>query len=106
MASGWVKDHRSGDFLRDAADVGIAIGRKGNAANGGKVLDFHSFRHTYISNLERAGVSDGVKELLSRATAGVTERYTHRDLAQLSEVCTRMPAPEVAVIVARGKKKG
>ena len=30
-------------------------------------------------------MSDGVRELLSRATAGVTERYTHRGLSRLSE---------------------
>jgi integrase len=94
--AGWIKDHRASDFLRfDAAGTGIVIGRKGKAANGGKVLDFHSFRHTYISNLERAGVSDGMKEKLSRATAGVLERYTHHDLDRFSEASDRMEVPNV-----------
>jgi hypothetical protein len=89
---GWIKDRRAGELLRfDAASVGIVIGRKGKEANGGKVLDFHSFRRTYISNLERAGVSSSVKERLSRATAGVIERYTRRELSELTTIVGRMP---------------
>lgn len=97
VEAGWVKDRRAGEILRvDAALAGIVIGRKGKDKNGGKVLDFHSFRHTYISNLERAGVSVSTKEQLSRATAGVIERYTHRELSELTTVVERMPALDLS----------
>jgi integrase len=96
---GWIKDSRAGDFLRaDAALVGIIIGRKGKESNGGRVLDFHSLRHTYISNLERADVTDGLRGQLSRATAQVVERYTHRELGRLSEVAERLPLPDLSAL--------
>ncbi|MBA2224663.1 tyrosine-type recombinase/integrase [Thermogemmata fonticola] len=99
VPDGWIKDGRAGDFLRaDAALVGIVIGRKGKEANGGRVLDFHSFRHTYISNLERADVTDGLRGQLSRATAQVVERYTHRELGRLAEVAQRLPTPDLSAL--------
>jgi hypothetical protein len=72
------------------------IGRKGKSANGGRVLDFHSYRHTYISNLERADVSDGLLGQLSRATAQVVERYTHRELGRLADAAERLPTPDLS----------
>ena len=56
VPAGWVKDHRAADLLRlDAPGVGIVIGRKMKAANGGKVLDFHSFvTRSYRTLRERA----------------------------------------------------
>jgi integrase len=97
MPAGWIKHSRAGDFLRaDAALVGIVIGRKGKSANGGRLLDFHSYRHTYISNLERADVSDGLRGQLSRATAQVVEPYTHRELGRLAEVAERLPTPDLS----------
>lgn len=99
VPAGWIKDSRAGEFLRaDAALVGIVIGRKGKESNGGRVLDFHSFRHTYISNLERADVTDGLRGQLSRATAQVVERYTHRELGRLSEVAERLPTPDLSAL--------
>jgi integrase len=99
VPAGWIKDSRAGEFLRaDAALVGIVIGRKGKESNGGRVLDFHSFRHTYISNLERADVTDGLRGQLSRATAQEVERYTHRELGRLSEVAERLPTPDLSAL--------
>jgi integrase len=99
VPTGWIKDSRAGDFLRaDAALVGIVIGRKGKESNRGRVLDFHSFRHTYISNLERADVTDGLRGQLSRATAQVVERYTHRELGRLTEVAQRLPTPDLSAL--------
>ncbi len=72
--------------------------RKGKETNGGRVLDFHSFRHTYISNLERADVTDGLRGQLSRATAQVVERYTHRELGRLAEVAQRLPTPDLSAL--------
>lgn len=101
VEAGWIKDRRAGEILReDATKVGIVIGRKGKEANAGKVVyDFHSLRHTYISNLERAGISEGMKKQLARATAGIVERDTHRELGQLSEVAERIPTPNVSALL-------
>jgi integrase len=97
VPAGWIKDSRAADFLRaDAALAGIVIGRKGKEANGGRVLDFHSYRHTFVSNLERANVYEGLRGQLSQATAQVVERYTHRELGRLSEVAERLPTPDLS----------
>ncbi len=99
MPAGWIKDNRAGELLRaDASLVNIVIGRKGKEANGGRVLDFYSFRHTYISNLDRITISNSLKERLSRATAQVVERYTHRELGRLSEVAERLPTPDLSAL--------
>jgi integrase/recombinase XerD len=99
VEAGWIKDKRAGDLLRaDAAKIGIVIGRKGRQANGGKVLDFHSLRHTYISNVERAGVSRGTMAWLSRATPAVIGRYTHRELGELAAAVLDMPKLDLAVL--------
>lgn len=102
VATGWIRDRRGADFLRaDAAKVGIVIGRKGKAANGGRVLDFHSFRHFYISNLDRSDAGDGLKGELARATPGVAERYTHRDLTRLAAVVERLPVPDLTALTKK-----
>ena len=50
VEAGWIAGQEAGEFLRqDAAPVGVVIGRKGRDANGGRVLDFHSFRHAYVT---------------------------------------------------------
>jgi integrase len=99
VPAGWVKARCAADFLRvDARKAGIVIGREGKAANGGKVLDFHSLRHTFISNLERAGVGDGMRQQLSRATGGIVQRYTHRELDQLAAESRRLRTPDLSVL--------
>jgi len=47
--------------------------------SGGRVADFHSLRHTFISNLSRSGVSPKVAQSLARhSTIGLTmDTYTH-----------------------------
>jgi len=97
IAAGWIKDSRAGDMLRaDAGGVGIIIGRVGKEGNGGRVLDFHSLRHCHISNMDRLDIGDGLRAQLSRATAGVIERYTHREVEQLIDVARRLPTPDLS----------
>ena len=45
----------------------------------GRVVDFHSLRHTFISNLTRSGVSPKIAQALARhSTIGLTiDTYTH-----------------------------
>ncbi|MBX3399283.1 MAG: hypothetical protein KF873_11110 [Gemmataceae bacterium] len=99
VPAGWIKSRSAADFLRvDARKSGIVIGREGKAANGGRVLDFHSLRHTFISNLERVGVGDGMRQQLSRATGGIVQRYTHRELDQLAAESQRLRTPDLSVL--------
>jgi hypothetical protein len=88
-----VKGKSAGEFLRfDAAKVGIVIGRKGKEQNGG-VLDFHSFRHFYGTVCDQAGISDGLRRKLHRAsTQKLLDRYTHRELAELTAAVEELPA--------------
>lgn len=94
VEAGWVAGKEAGVMLRrDAARAGIAVGRDGKAANGGRVLDFHSFRHSYVSALDRAGLSEGLARKLARASSrAILERYTHRELAELAEAVEALPA--------------
>jgi integrase len=69
VEAGWIAGKSAGEFLRrDAAKVGIVIGREGKEANGGLVLDFHSFRHCYVTQLARAGISEELSRKLARAS--------------------------------------
>jgi hypothetical protein len=88
-----VKGKSAGEFLRyDAARVGIVIGRKGKEHNGG-VLDFHSLRHFYGTVCDRAGISDGLRRKLHRASCQkLLDRYTHRELAELTAAVEELPA--------------
>jgi integrase len=92
--AGWVAGKDAGELLRrDAARAGIAIGRAGREANGGRVLDFHSLRHSYVSALDRAGLSEGLARKLARASSrAILERYTHREFAELAEAVEALPA--------------
>ena len=57
--------------------------------------DFHANRHTFITNLERAGVSPRVAQTLARhsdirLTMGI---YTHIGLQDQTAAITSLPAP-------------
>jgi hypothetical protein len=68
------------------------IGREGREANGGAVLDFHSFRHFFTTQCDRSGTSDGLRLKLSRASCqAILTRYTHHDLAELGAAVERLP---------------
>ena len=83
--------------------MGIVIGRKGLEANGGRVLDFHSFRHSYVSALDRAGISEGLSRKLARASCrAILERYTHREFEELSAAIEGIPA----IRLERGQTDG
>jgi integrase len=59
----------------------------------GQFADFHANRHTFITNLAKAGVSPKVTQLLARhsdirLTMNV---YTHSDIAEKAEAVGRLP---------------
>ncbi len=94
VEAGWIAGQEAGEFLRqDAAPVGVVIGRKGRDANGGRVLDFHSFRHAYVTQLARAGISEELSRKLARASCrAILERYTHREFEELSAAVEGIPS--------------
>ena len=59
----------------------------------GRYADFHSLRHSYISNLARSGVHPKVAQSLARhSTITLTmDRYTHTRLEDQVEALERLP---------------
>ena len=59
----------------------------------GKVADFHSLRHTFISNLSKSGVSPKVAQSLARhSTIGLTmDTYTHLSLYDERAALDKLP---------------
>ena len=73
----------------------------------GRYADFHANRHTFITNLSRAGVSPKTTQELARhsdirLTMNV---YTHANLADKIEAVGRLPAPPANGCPANGKTK-
>jgi integrase len=66
---------------------------------GGRVFDFHSLRHQYVSNLAAAGVHPKIAQTLARhSTITLTlDRYTHVGLYDLSASVNSLPAIPVEV---------
>ncbi len=62
----------------------------------GKVADFHSLRHTYLSRLGRSGAPAKVMQMLARhSTVELTlTRYTHANLVDLAGAVAKLPALE------------
>jgi len=59
----------------------------------GEFVDFHALRHTYITNLERAGVHLEVARVLARhSSAALTSAYTHTVPTDLNDAVNRLPA--------------
>ena len=61
----------------------------------GHVADFHANRHTFITNLCRAGVAPKVAQSLARhSTITLTmDVYSHADLSEWVEAVRSLPAP-------------
>ena len=75
-------------FRRDLDAVGIPY-----RDDAGRVADFHSLRHTFISNLARGGVHPKVAQQLARhSTITLTmDRYTHTNRGQLVDALSALP---------------
>ena len=59
----------------------------------GRVFDFHAFRHQFISNLARSGVSPKEAQALARhSTITLTrDRYTHLSVLDIATAMERLP---------------
>ncbi len=86
----------------DLADAGIVY-----RDSAGRVADFHALRHTYVSNLARAGVHPKLAQQLARhSTIALTmDRYTHTMAGELADAVNAVPyvpdSNESAAAVAR-----
>ena len=75
-------------FRCDLEDAGITY-----RDDAGRVADFHSLRHTFISNLARGGVHPKVAQTLARhSTITLTmDRYSHTTRGQLADALSKLP---------------
>ena len=71
---------------------------------GGRVLDFHSLRHTFITDLAAANVPAKVAQELARhSTVTLTlDVYTHVEAARLAEAVAKLPDAAAATGAASG----
>jgi integrase len=64
----------------------------------GRRLDYHALRHTFSTNLSRAGASRSTKKKLMRhAGRDITDGYTHAELAEMSDALEKIALPTSVV---------
>ena len=82
MVAGWIADKGAGKILKaDATDAGIEIGQKAKEKNGGRVLDFHSFRRVFGVSLR--GIPQELQlRLLRTNSEAIWSRYCHPDAVE------------------------
>lgn len=75
---------------KDLAAAGVAFADKG-----GLRLDYHALRHTFATNLSRAGASSATRRRLMRHLhESVTDRYTHADIEEMAAALSKIPWPQ------------
>jgi integrase len=92
-----LKGVRTAEMLRhDLEDAGIEYVVEG--PDGPEYADFHALRHTYITSLERAGVSIKTAMMLARHSDPklTLNVYTHRGLVDLAAAVEQLPRLESA----------
>jgi len=56
-------------------------------------LGFHSFRHTFISNLANAEISQDLRKIMvGHASDDIHDRYTHLDLSLQAAAIAKLPS--------------
>ena len=74
-------------------DAGIARQRVGGAGRNVSKLSFHALRHSFTSELARAGVAPEVRQLLTgHSDASSHKTYTHLQLDTLTRAVTALPS--------------
>jgi integrase len=93
--SAWIRAAASIQERKEREDTKVLA----YADEHGRVFDFHSLRHQYISNLASAGVHPKIAQTLARhSTITLTlDRYTHMGLVDLAASVNSLPCvvPEV-----------
>ncbi len=101
----WIKAVRGRAEQQERRESGFLAYRD----DAGRVLDFHAFRHTFISNLARGGVHPKTAQNLARhSTITLTmDRYTHMGRGVAAEALDTLPdlfpnTPEGEAVSATG----
>jgi integrase len=81
-------------FMGRAGVTGELIRKaKGNSGHNLSGLTFHSLRHTFISAMANAGVSEELRmEIVGQATGAVHKIYTHHEAERLRAAITTIPS--------------
>ena len=84
----WIEDASSDEERAKREASGFLLYRNKN----GLYADFHATRHTFITNLARAGVSPKTAQMLARHSdiRLTMDVYTHTDLAEKQEAVERL----------------
>jgi len=85
---------RAAEILRaDLEAAGIPYAVEG--PDGSLFADFHALRHTYVTMMERCGITPkAAQELARHSDVRLTlDRYTHANLAALGEAVNRLALP-------------
>jgi len=87
----WAADHRGAEMIRkDLADAGIPYVTDG--PDGPLFADFHSLRHTFITQLGRSGVDLRTsQELAGHGSPVQTARYSHRSFSDMAAAVQKLP---------------
>jgi integrase len=96
----WAKERRGAEMIRiDLTAAGID-----DEDDRGRVVDFHALRHSFISNLARAGVHPRNAQALARhSTIDLTmNTYSHVSMTDLRRDVERLPALGIAKAAADG----
>jgi integrase len=65
--------------------------KKGSAARNVSPYGFHSFRHTFKTELANCGVNSDIRDVLSgHAKSSVAEAYVHRDISLLKDAVDKL----------------
>ncbi len=91
------------EWLSEAADAKERADREESGflvyvSQDGRVADFHALRHTYISNLAKAGVHPKTAQMLARHSSitMTMDRYTHSYVGDERAALDKLPKIDVA----------
>ena len=72
-----------------------ASGEKGRTI---RALTFHSLRHSFVTELQKAGVPvDHIKELAGHEDIETTKGYAHENVEQLRKSVAKLPRLKIPV---------
>ena len=80
-------------MARAGIDAGVARERVGAAGRSVSKLSFHALRHSFTSELARAGVPSEIRQLLTGHSDATSHKiYTHLEIDTLTRAVTALPA--------------
>jgi integrase len=80
-------------MLKAGIDQGVARKKAGQAGRNVSKLSFHSLRHSFTSELARAGVPPEVRQRMTgHASAEIHQHYTHLEIDVLAKAVALLPS--------------